>query len=75
MCLGICALILEINEDERWALVDSDGATFKVQIDLLDEKVEKGDLVLVHAGFAIGKIRKEDAIERLRIMKEIMAYE
>ncbi|MCX7858133.1 MAG: HypC/HybG/HupF family hydrogenase formation chaperone [Deltaproteobacteria bacterium] len=73
MCLGIPALVLEINEDEKWALVDSNGATFKVLTEILDEKVKEGDFVVVHAGFAIGKIEKEEAQERLKLLEEIVS--
>lgn len=74
MCLGIPAKVLEVDEHENWALVDSNGAIFKVHTEVLDEKIKRGDFVIVHAGFAIGKIEKEDAEERLRIIKEIISY-
>ncbi|MCS7280820.1 MAG: HypC/HybG/HupF family hydrogenase formation chaperone [Desulfobacterota bacterium] len=74
MCLGIPALVLDVNEDENWALVDSNGAVFKVHLHILDEEVKKGDYVMVHAGFAIGKIEKEDAKMRLEMLREIIYY-
>ncbi len=74
MCLGIPAFVLEVREDEKSALVDSNGAIFTVQIGILDEKVKEGDCVIIHAGFAIGKIEREEAEERRRLIEEIMAY-
>jgi hydrogenase expression/formation protein HypC len=35
------------------------------------ENVGVGDYVLLHAGFAIEKLNVEDALETLRLLKEI----
>jgi|YelNatPaOPRAMG01_1025707.scaffolds.fasta_scaffold01013_31 hydrogenase expression/formation protein HypC len=73
MCLGIPARVIEFNESENWALVDSNGVVFRISTGILGEKIEIGDFLMVHAGFAIGKIEKEDAEERMRIIREIIS--
>jgi hydrogenase expression/formation protein HypC len=35
------------------------------------ENVGVGDYVLLHAGFAIEKLNEEDALETLRLLKEM----
>lgn len=72
MCLGIPALVLEIYEDEGFALVSSQGAKFIISTRILDESVSPGDYVMVHAGYAIGKLKEEDALERLKMFEEIL---
>jgi hydrogenase expression/formation protein HypC len=41
----------------------------------LVEDVKPGDYVLIHVGFAIEKLSKEDALETLAIFKELEALE
>lgn len=58
MCLAIPARIKKINKNT--AEVESLGVTKKVDISLVPE-AQIGDYVIVHAGFAIQIIDKEDA--------------
>lgn len=57
MCLAFPGKI--INIDDQHATVDFDGIQKKINISLVE--VEKGDHVIVHAGFAIEKLSNEDA--------------
>jgi hydrogenase expression/formation protein HypC len=58
MCLAIPARIIELKGDD--AVVDAMGNRFRTKTTLLD-KVKIGDIVLVHAGFAISRVEEEDA--------------
>ncbi len=69
MCLAIPALIVE--KDGSWAKADIGGVVRDVNLDLVDRPAEIGDYVLVHAGFAIRKLEKEDAEETLKLMREV----
>lgn len=69
MCLGIPAKIIEIRGE--WALVDYGGAQIEVNISFVD--VKEGDYVIVHAGYAIQKIDKEEAEKTLELWREIFA--
>ncbi len=70
MCLAIPSKIIEINN--LMAMVDVMGARRQVSLMLLPEKVEVGDFVLVHAGFAIQKVRKEVARDSLDLLNEMV---
>ncbi len=63
MCLGIPSKIISI-EDSR-AKIDVYGAQREVSLMLLNEDVNVGDYVIVHAGFAIQKLQEDVAKETL----------
>lgn len=69
MCL---AIPLEIKEIKGNLAKVSIGTAFReVYLDLMDE-VKVGDFVLVHAGFAIEKLDKEEAEKTISLFKELM---
>jgi hydrogenase expression/formation protein HypC len=63
MCLGIPGQITELmDEHEHLARVDVSGVGRVVNIGLLeDERLQPGDWVLIHVGFAMSKIDEEEA--------------
>lgn len=71
MCLSIPSRVVEIDED-NFATVDTMGVRRKVTLDLISEEVNIGDYVLIHVGFAMNKISKEEAEESLRLYEEIV---
>lgn len=72
MCLAIPALVTRLDGGK--AQVDfGEGVLRDVNMTLVDAKV--GDYVLVHAGYAIQTVDKEDALETLALWKEILATE
>lgn len=68
MCLGIPGKIIKFGKDCS-ASVDFGGVIRTVQLDLIG-KIKLGEYVIVHAGFAIQKLSKEDALETLQILKD-----
>jgi len=46
------------------------GALFKAGLQMV-ENVSVGDYILLHAGFAIQKISEEDALETIKLLKEM----
>ena len=68
MCLAIPAKILTVAE--YTAEVDLMGNHKSVNIALVAEKLEPGDFVLVHAGYAMEKIDEEIALETLALLEE-----
>ena len=70
MCLGIPGQLKEISEvNAHLARVDVSGVTRIVNIGLLeDEALRPGDWVLIHVGFAMSKIREEEALDQLRML-------
>jgi len=75
MCLGIPGKVVEVNQAESWAVVESFGVHKKVGIALIDEDIVPGDYLMVHAGYAIGKINLEDARVSLELWEEILHAE
>jgi hydrogenase expression/formation protein HypC len=68
MCLSLPARIIAIDGD--MAEVSVGGAVFRAGLQMV-EGVKPGDYVLLHAGFAIGKLREEEALETLRLLEEM----
>lgn len=75
MCLGIPGIVIEVNQDENWAVVENFGVHKKVSIALVDEKVSTGEYLMVHTGYAIGKIDMREAEITLNLWEEILLAE
>ncbi|MFC1501323.1 HypC/HybG/HupF family hydrogenase formation chaperone [Elusimicrobiota bacterium] len=67
MCLAVPGKIIKIGKDYT-AEVDFGGVARSVQLDLMP-KSKVGDYVIVHAGFAIQKLKEEDALKTIEILK------
>jgi len=70
MCVAVPAEVLEIK-DGNIGLVDYGELKQEVRLDLVDVKV--GEFVLVHVGFAIQKLTREEGLETRQIFKEVYA--
>jgi len=78
MCLGIPGEVIEFLPDQTdLARVDVSGVRRVINIGLLaEEKVEPGDWVLIHVGFALSKIDEAEAAAALQFLEGIgQAYE
>ncbi len=69
MCLAIPLKLIEIHGNE--AIAEAAGFTRPVRVDFI-EKPRIGEHVLVHAGFAIERIKEEEAQESLRAWQELL---
>jgi hydrogenase expression/formation protein HypC len=63
MCLGIPSKIISIENLK--ATIDVYGAQRDISLMLLENEVQVGDYVIVHAGFAIQKLQEDIAKETL----------
>ena len=72
MCLAIPARIVELKGDK--AVVDAMGNRWRARTTLLPE-AKLGDLVLIHAGFAISLVNEEEARQTWDLLKEIDDFE
>lgn len=68
MCLSVPAMVVAVNGD--MADVSVGGAIFRAGLQMVDNIIP-GDYVLLHAGFAIEKLNEEDALETLRLLKDM----
>ena len=73
MCLGIPMKIICIDGTDIVAEVD--GVKRNASLMILDEEVDLGDYVVVHAGFAISKLDEAEALETLELMREAFPVE
>ena len=73
MCLGIPGEIVEFMDDRPdLAKVDVSGVKRAINIGLLeDEKLEPGDWVLIHVGFAMSRVDEEEAIATRRQLERM----
>lgn len=68
MCLAIPMEVLKI--DGRSAEVQVGGTRQTVRLDLISESPEVGDFVIVHAGFALTRLDREEAVATLKLFEE-----
>ena len=67
MCVATPMRIIELNGSE--AKVELGGVTRMISISLLESALV-GDYVLIHAGFAIGKLNEAEAMLTLKELAE-----
>ena len=73
MCLSIPSKVVKIDKELNRAIVDTMGVQRDAGLDLMEEgSVKVGDYVLLHIGFVMNKIEEEDALESLRVYREIL---
>ncbi|UCH57776.1 MAG: HypC/HybG/HupF family hydrogenase formation chaperone [Candidatus Bathyarchaeota archaeon] len=71
MCLAIPGLVEEV--EGRRALVDFGGVRREVMLDLMEEgSVKPGTYVIVHTGYVIQILDKEEAERSLEAWREIV---
>jgi hydrogenase expression/formation protein HypC len=73
MCLAIPGLVESVQG--RTAVVDFGGVKREAVIDLMEQgTVKPGTYVLVHTGFVIQVLDREDALETLRLWGEVLEH-
>jgi len=72
MCLAIPGKVLEIDKTASPVMGDVSfaGVRKKVCMEWLPE-VRVGDYVIVHVGFALSTVDEHEALETLRMLKEM----
>ncbi|MDD1689178.1 MAG: HypC/HybG/HupF family hydrogenase formation chaperone [Methanoregula sp.] len=70
MCVAVPAEVIEIKEGNI-GLVDYGDLRQEVRLDLVDVKV--GEFVLVHVGFAIQRLSREEGLETREVFKQVYA--
>jgi hydrogenase expression/formation protein HypC len=73
MCVAVPTKVVSVQDDT--AVVDLSGARRSVSLLLMDDKINSGDYVLVHAGFAIRKIDEDYAKETLDFFNKMYGTE
>jgi hydrogenase expression/formation protein HypC len=73
MCLAIPGKLIEISQDShgvRMGKANFGGIVKQVCLEYTPE-VSAGDYVLVHVGFALGKVDEEEAARTYRLLEEM----
>ncbi|WP_456325220.1 HypC/HybG/HupF family hydrogenase formation chaperone [Desulfonauticus submarinus] len=73
MCLAVPMEVKSI--DGQVAEVEVGGVKNQVRLDIIDEQPKIGDYVIVHAGFAIRKLDKDEALETLKLFEKGLGVE
>jgi hydrogenase expression/formation protein HypC len=73
MCLGVPGHVLEVGGSS--ATVEFWGVKREVRLETVDQPVRPGDYVLVHVGFAIRRIPKEEIASTLALYDELIRAE
>ena len=72
MCLAVPARIVELQDDQ--AVADAMGNRWKIRTTLTPQ-VKMGDIVLIHAGFAIATIDEEEAKKTWDLITEFDEFQ
>lgn len=72
MCLGVPGRITEIWHEDGAAYAHADfvGETRKICLNYLPD-LQVGEYTIVHAGFALTRIDAAEAVETVRVMREV----
>jgi hydrogenase expression/formation protein HypC len=72
MCLAIPAKVTKIAGLE--GIVEIGGVSRKTNL-MLTPEAKVGDYVLLHTGFAISVVDEQEAMETLRLIEDIAAFD
>jgi hydrogenase expression/formation protein HypC len=65
--------VVQIDGDN--IVAELGGTTKEARLDIIDERPELGDYVVIHAGFALHRIDPEEAKVSLELWKEMGAID
>jgi len=80
MCLAVPMKVERIEGDpddflqDQIAVVNMEGVSTQVRLDVVDRWPEVGDYVIVHAGFAIHSLVEEEAKRNIELIREMAAH-
>jgi hydrogenase expression/formation protein HypC len=73
MCLAVPAEIISIEDQVATCRVGEGETTVTASLMVLDEEINIGDFLIIHAGFAIRKLDPVEAQETLKILRDVIA--
>lgn len=73
MCVAAPMKVVQIDGDN--IVAELGGTTKEARLDIIDERPELGDYVVIHAGFALHRIDPEEAKLSLELWKEMGAID
>jgi len=74
VCLSIPSKVVKIDKESNTATVDTMGVKRDASLNLMaEDDIEVGDFVLLHIGFIMNKIDKDEALLSIEAYREIIA--
>ncbi len=73
MCLSIPSQVVAVDHEHQSVTVDTLGVRRAVSSHLMTEPLEIGDYVLIHIGFVMNKIDRDDALQSIELYREIVS--
>lgn len=70
MCLAVPMRVISIDGNNIVAEID--GVKREASLMIIDDEIQLGDFVVVHAGFVISKLDEKEAQVTLQLMREMM---
>ncbi len=70
MCLAVPMRVISINGNDIVAEID--GVKREASLMIIDDDIQLGDFVVVHAGFVISKLDEKEAEITLGLMREML---
>ncbi len=70
MCLAVPMRVISINGNDIVAEID--GVRREASLMIIDDDIQLGDFVVVHAGFVISKLDEKEAQITLQLMREML---
>lgn len=70
MCLALPVEVITLLENNR-AVISVGGVTREIALDLVKE-VKVGDYVILHVGYALAKLNKDEAKETIALFSEML---
>jgi hydrogenase expression/formation protein HypC len=71
MCVGVPMEVVSREGDN--IIAEIDGVRREASLMILGDEVKVGDYVIVHAGFAISLLDREEALETLELMRGVFS--
>lgn len=68
MCVAVPGKVVSI--DNGMGKADFLGAVREISFELIDE-VSIGDYIIAHAGYAVERIKEEEAVETIKLFEEL----
>jgi hydrogenase expression/formation protein HypC len=73
MCLGVPAVVIDVDEDGNIVKIDyGDGVLREALLGISEERISRGDIVMVHAGVVISKLTVEGLYEQIEFIRGLI---
>ncbi len=72
MCLAVPAEIIAITDGVATCRVGDGDTNITASLMLLDGEAAIGDFLIIHAGFALRKLDRQEAEESLKLLREVV---